>query len=40
MAISLYKVHPFLSTLVLMLAIAFGLGAAMDFFILTKVKKK
>lgn len=40
MAFSLYEVsHPFLGTLVTLMGIAFGLGAAMDFFLLTKVIK-
>lgn len=39
MAIDLYEdSKPFLGTLVTMMAIAFALGAAMDFFLLTKVK--
>lgn len=39
MAFKLYEYsHPFLGTLVTMMGIAFALGAAMDFFLLTKVK--
>jgi len=39
MAFKLYEnSHPFLGTLVTIMAIAFGLGAAMDFFLLTKVQ--
>jgi len=32
--------HPLLSILVLLMGIAFAIGAVMDFFLLTKVKKK
>lgn len=40
MAFKLYEnSHPFLGTLVTIMAIAFGLGAAMDFFLLTKIHR-
>jgi len=39
MAVRLYEdSHPFLGTLVLLMGIAFSLGATMDFLLLTKVK--
>lgn len=38
MAVRLYEdSHPFLGTLVLLMGIAFSLGATMDFLLLTKV---
>lgn len=41
MAFKLYEnSHPFIGTLVTMMGISFALGAAMDFFLLTKVKTK
>jgi hypothetical protein len=40
MAFKLYEnSHPFLGTLVTLMGIAFGLGAAMDFFLLTKIHR-
>lgn len=39
MSFKLYEYsHPFLGTLVAIMGVAFALGAAMDFFLLTKVK--